>query len=104
MNKIISNEASDAKYMEEFMCKMHAHSDHEFPDREKWMLAQTLIGAIRVCNAPFCSDNITDNAQVDKDPEYVREVAALIASEVSHMMLEDAIQVLETALSLKRAS
>jgi hypothetical protein len=69
---------------------------------EQWMLAQSLAGAIRACNAPFCCED-DEEEEVNRDRSYVENVASELAGLCSPMAIEDAIQVLECALRIHEA-
>jgi hypothetical protein len=70
--------------------------------REQWMLAQLLAGAVNACNAPFCVGKGEQKEEVNRDRNYVANVAAELARLCSPMAIEDAVQVLEEALQKSR--
>lgn len=66
--------------------------------REQWMLARSLAGSINACNAPFCVGEGEGQEEINRDPNYIDNVASELARQCSRMAIEDAIQVLEAAL------
>jgi hypothetical protein len=62
------------------------------------MLARAFAGVIQANNAAFCA-NGGETEAVNSDPQYVDKVAAEIAKCTSRMMIEDAVCVLERALT-----
>lgn len=69
--------------------------------REQWMLARSLAGAVNACNAPFCV-NEDGIEEVNRDQTYVSNVALELSSLCSRMAIEDTMQILDRALSLKK--
>lgn len=66
-------------------------------NREQWMLAQTMAGAIRACNAPFCAD-VGNSSAVDRDPNYINYIAEALAELCGPMMIDSTMQVLTQSL------
>ena len=70
-------------------------------DREKFMLAQSIIGTIRATNAPFCCGDGEKDEAINKDVNYLDDVATMIANECSIFQIEDLISILDRALEQK---
>jgi hypothetical protein len=66
--------------------------------REQWMLANAFAGVINACNAPFSVGEGEEQEEVNRDPNYIDNLASELARRCSPMAIEDAIQVLEAAL------
>jgi len=67
-------------------------------DREKFMLARTIIGVVSAANAPYCCTDGDKQEAINADPNYVNDVAQMVAEEFdSKMMLESLMEILTEA-------
>lgn len=66
--------------------------------REQCILANALAGAINACNAPFCVGEREEREEINRDPDYVENVASELSRLCSRMAIEDAMEILERAL------
>ena len=66
--------------------------------REQWMLANALAGIINACNAPFCVGEREEREEINREPDYIDNVASELSRLCSRMAIEDTVQVLERAL------
>jgi hypothetical protein len=81
---------------------MKADIDTEIT-REQWMLAHAFIGVVIACNAPFCAGPDDEEEEINRDPDYIENVASEIAAHCSVMQLEDAIDVLKEAIEIRES-
>lgn len=77
------------------------------PTREQWMIATALAGVVNAANAPFCYSEHEAEEEVNRDSDYIDNVATQLSELCGRMALEDTVQLLERAieiLSLRKGS
>ena len=72
--------------------------------REKWMIATAVAGAVQALNAAFCCGEDEVKEAVNADPGYIAVVAQRLSELCGKMQLEDAIAVLQEALTKRIAA
>jgi len=67
--------------------------------REQHILGTAASGVIAALNAPYCKGLGEEAEEVNVDPDYIGNVAEVIANLSSRMQVESAIAVLNAALN-----